>query len=560
MSGAASRVTALMPSLRWAPALLALVYLGTVIASQGTIRESLGSHADFASAPVMAELLGSAAPDSLTTLGDYHWFEALWILRGTGWLPAHHFVWQLIPFGIWLLTALLAYAGTCRLGSRWAAATAAALVICGGVAARLAMWSLNTHGPAAFHVALVGFALAVAASAPRWQRGPRAYAAAVLVGVITALGATDPLVLPLAIAPLLAATGAVWIWRREPQLFRLAAIVAVVTVVGAAVLNRLARRASIGWTQREVKFIDADKIVDQIQLIPGSIARLFGANAYGAPVSLDNAIPMAGGLIGLLALVVALTTGVRVVKRMLMPERYGLEGAPGEPSAGTPAAGDPGAEAEPLDASEAPPSATLWVAFVTFWVGVIAMNLTAYVFTASAFELQGARYLVSTWVALCVLIPVLAVRLDLRWIGAVAATALCFTGVYAQLDDIAPTHEGVTPSVQTASDVRTFAAAYGATSGFGSFWTAVPITWHTRFALKVYPVAPCGATNCRFHQHQISSWYAKDPARRRSLFVTDTAMPALPVIDPQYGKPIATAHFGTVTAYVFEGDIAPFIG
>ncbi len=161
-------------------------------------------------------------------------------------MPAHHFVWEMVPFALWLATALLAGFSIHRAsGSRWAGITAAALVVCGGVGTRGTLWSLNTHGPAAFHVALLAAALALALSRPAWLHGLRGWGGAVVLGAVTAVGATDPLVLALGVGPLLLATSVLWLWRGDASALRLAVVVSSIAVVGAKVLDQLAQNASI---------------------------------------------------------------------------------------------------------------------------------------------------------------------------------------------------------------------------------------------------------------------------------------------------------------------------
>ncbi len=55
----------------WAPAVAAGVFVVLMLVNQGEIRAGLNAHADFASAPVLAELIGEARPGSTMRLGDY---------------------------------------------------------------------------------------------------------------------------------------------------------------------------------------------------------------------------------------------------------------------------------------------------------------------------------------------------------------------------------------------------------------------------------------------------------------------------------------------------------
>ncbi len=554
--------------LLWAPAVAAGIFLLALIVNQGEIRAALNAHADFASAPVLAELIGEAPPGSTLVLGDYPWYEAFWLLRATKWLPAHFFVWQLVPFVLWLSTALLAGASIWRASaSRWAGVTAAALVICGGVGMRGTLWSLNTHGPAAFHVALLAAALTLAAARPAWTRGLRGWGGAVVLGAVTAVGATDPLVLALGVGPLLIASGIVWLWRGDASLLRLALAVSVIGVAGAKVLDRLAQDASISWTHKALKFVDIGGIVDHLGLLPGVAARMASRSPFSEAIAADTALAMAAALTGLIAGIVVLTVSVRLFKRAVWPERFGLEQAAvdgngnGSSEAGaqpTAPAGDaaPAGDEVGVPAEVGDPD-TVFVAGLVFWFSVLAINLVAFVFTTAVIDVFGGRYLVSGWVALCVLIPLLAVRTDLRWLAGAVATLLCVASTFQFIREPSPTFESVLPTEGLANEIERFTEPLGAKYGYAAFWDSIPITWHTRFGLQAYPVLPCGAGNCRFYQHQISSWYEPKPGR--SFLVIDPSQPQQPNVDPAYGSPVATKQIGPVTVLVYDGDIAEHI-
>lgn len=517
------------------PAVLAVLFLLTLLASLGAVRESLASHADWASAPVLAELFPEIPPGADLTLGDYPWYEALWLLIGTGWLPAHHTVWEFVPFVLWLATAGAVGLGTRRFASStWAGVVAASLVVCGGIAMRGALWSLNTHGPAAFHVALVAAVLAAVVARPTLRRGPKAYALAVIVGAITAVGATDPLVAPLALGPLLAAGVVLWLRRGQAAVLRLGLVVSLVSIAGARWLDTLGERANITWTHKAVQFVDADAVVDQLGRLPSVVARLAGNSGFGLKAETTPIIAMAGGLLALLALAVVLHTGVRMVKDLL---------------------------ADATDITVPNLTTDLWLAGLVFWISVLVVDLLAFTFTNAAFDAQAARYLVPGWIAVCVLIPALALRAGVPWLGALVASLIAASSLYGFAHAPRPTSES--PGFvnrSTAEQVSAFGRAHGATKGFASFWDAIPITWHTRFATELYPLWVCpddAEMNCRFYEHGLSSWYDARPGP--TLLVIDSALPIQPLLDPDFGQPVATATFGTLTAYVFDHDLTPQI-
>lgn len=369
--------------LPWAPLLLAAVYLVTLVASQGMVRASLNREAGLA-------------------LG-----------------------WQLIPFALWLATAALAGAAVWRASSAWAGAVTASLIVCGGVAMRGTLWSLTTHGPVAAHVALLGAALVGALMYPQWQRGVRGYGAAVAIGLITAVGATDPLLVPLGIVPLLLAAFALAIRRHEATLLRLAVLVSALGVVGAEVLPGWAEAAGITRAEPPAAFLAGDRVVDQFGLLPASVARLVSTNPFGAELDTTTVIAMLGALIGLGAALAVSVTGVRLVKRTLWPQRFGRS------AAGTVRGGR-------IESAVA--------ASLVFWLAVLAASVLAFIVSSTAPGVDSARALVPGWVAVAVLIPLLAERLELRWLGATTATALCFAATYALVDQPRSSFEAAVPS------------------------------------------------------------------------------------------------------------------
>ncbi|MBJ7472183.1 MAG: hypothetical protein JHD16_12830, partial [Solirubrobacteraceae bacterium] len=455
-------------------------------------------------------------------------------------------------------------------GSRWAGVTATALVICGGVGMRGTLWSLNTHGPAAFHVALIGAALTLAVARRQWLTGLRGWGAALALGLVTAVGATDPIVIGLGIGPLLAASGVLWFWRNDTAVLRMAVFVSVIGVAGAKFLDKLAVDAQITWTQKALKFVDIGGVVEHLNFLPGVAARMASISPFGAPVGPGAAVAMAAALTAMLAAAAVLVTGVRVFKRAVWPERFGLVVAgpattPGPASVGDTVDAATTTESAPATSDTVPAAGAavddperVFVAALVFWFSVLAINLLAFVFTTAAIDVFGGRYLVSGWVALCVLIPLLAVRLELRWLAGVTATILCVASTYHLIKQPSPTFESALPTEGLANEVQRFAEANGAKYGYAGFWDSIPITWHTRFGTQAYPILPCGERNCRFYQHYIDSWYTPKPGR--SYLVIDPAQPLQPLVDPAYGKPVATKQIGPVTVHVYERDIAAQFG
>ena len=168
--------------------------------------------------------------------------------------------------------------------------------------------------------------------------------------------------------------------------------------------------------------------------------------------------------------------------------------------------------------------------------------------------------LVGGWLAVCVLGPVLATRLDLRWVATTCAVIVCFTATADLLHQPRSTAISQFPTEQDAAAITQFANDHGATTGYAGYWDAAAITWHSRFELRLYPIQECppplvGGRNCPFTLHVISSWY--DTIPEPTVLVIDTLQPLQPVVDPGYGPPTATAQFGRYTVRVYPHHAIP---
>lgn len=521
----------------WAPAAIAVVYVLNLLRALGTVRDSLASHADFASAPVIAELMSHRAPDSVVTLGDYRWYEALWLLRGTKWLPWHQTIWEFVPFAVWALGIACVYVAVKRISTRWAAITAAALVVCGGSTMKVTLWSLDTHGPAAVHAAILGLAVVLLAQARGRERFRRwALLSAPLLIAVTAFGGTDPLVFGVAIGPFLVATLAL-AWRTADRAVAIyGLVVALGSAIGAKLLIALGEHSDLSWTHKAVSWIGPDHIADQLGLLPGALSGLVSQSVFGEVVGGTSTITMAGALLGLVAMVVVVRAAVRAVWPVLWA------------GIGTP----PADEAARRDAARD--------AFFVFWIVVIAAACAQFVLTSAAFDTGGGRYLVGAWIGVCAMLPVVAERAGTQLIASATVAAIALVALALFVRNPKPTGDSPYPTRAQVAQIEAYAKSVGATKGYGGFWTSIPATWQSRFGLEIYPIFPCTADhNCPMYQHQISSWYTPGNRGRRLLLV-DSRLPLQPVIDPAFGKPIAQRTFGSTTVYLYPADFSDKLG
>lgn len=181
-------------TLSWFPAILTVVFLVLVLSSKGLI-DDLYANADAASSIVIPELMGQAPAGAVVTLGDYGWYEPLWLFLGTAWIPHHQTIWVAIPFLTWALVAALVFSAIRQLGGAYTTASiGAALILCGGAGMRSVLWTPNFHGLAVAHVLVIGIWLVWVARHPAHAWGIRGISVAIGLGLLTAVGCTDPLV------------------------------------------------------------------------------------------------------------------------------------------------------------------------------------------------------------------------------------------------------------------------------------------------------------------------------------------------------------------------------
>jgi hypothetical protein len=514
-------------------AVIVAVYLIALLLNARDVLDSIYAHADASAPLVIAQLLPDAPSNREVVLGDYSWIEALWILRGTSGLPSHYAVWQLLPFVSWAGLVALA-AGSVRLvASRSAALLTAAVLLCVGYGARLIVWTLNFHGLVMLHTALLAFWLTWLAARPAWLERRRSWAIAVLLGLVTAAGAQDQMLLAVGVLPFLV-TGALWSWRvgrRRP--LALIGVTVVVAVVGSAILHQLANDAGIIRDDRRFVFTPGGQLLDHVGILVGALGELASGKSLGNTVDVISVIALLGmGLATLVACVVG-WRGYRTARLLADPATRG-----------------------PAVAPPAPADVVL-----VFWATAIAATVVSWMLSGFVADVTDVRYHGTQWLGMAVGLGVLAQRPGARlWVqGAVAG--LCLFATIGVLHQIQPTSNSHFPLPRAAAAVRSFALAHGAKIGYAGNWDAFPLTWHSRFAVTLTPVQSCGdasdpARDCPPPQHRISSWYHERPGSPRSFLVVDATQPQNPTVDPRFGTPIAATTYGTMQVLVYNHDLA----
>lgn len=531
---------------------LVAVFLLLLATSLPQVLEGLSANSDQSTAFTLAETMRTPAEDRQIILGDSPWYEPIWLMRATSWLPGRWLIWQLIPFSLWIAGIGIAFVVVRRLvGRARPAIGAAALVAAPGMAMQVVQWAPISHGVVLVHLLILVLMLVVALGDPRWTTGRRGLAALVLGGAVTAVGAVDQLFLLYGLAPFMAAAAYVAVQRRTWRPFLAALALTLVGLVGRTLLVHAGTSAGITSTGRVFNLLNNDRVAVQFGQLPSMLGELVARNAWGAPMERQYWLFAIAGLTACVVLGLLLIAGVRRLWEAARPVLDAMRGdAPSVPEHGaqTGAANGVANEAE---------RALMQDAVLVFAGVAVLAGLFVWLTSGVVFDLTAARYLAPVWIAACIGWPVLGVRTRTEPLNSAVTLGLVLAATVSFEDRRSQTlPDDPFPKRADAAAVARFAAEHGATHGYGAYWPAAALTWHSRFKVNVYPVKACGTANCPYGLGTASDWYR--PKGGPTLLITD-ASPNQPTVDPRYGKPVAQMQQRGLTVRVYAADIATFI-
>lgn len=511
---------------RWAALPFGVVYLVLVAVNYHAIITTAYLDADTVSAPVIGQLLDSAAPHAHVVLGVFGWYSTLLFLLATRWLPLHREIWELAPYAMALAGAALAAWSVWQVAGRVAASLTAVLLICASPAALHLLLSMTQHAPDWFCSALLAAWAVLLARRATTLSPVLLSAGALLVGVLVGVNAAGDVLLVFAgIAPFALALGAelaVGRGRRASRaasvgLFTLVVAGASWAITGAAMsAMHVAPQPGLNPTALAA----GGQIGTNFRLWWQSIAVLGNGDFFGHNLSFTAGLSVVCAALSLGAVAVLARAGSRAVRAPRM--------APG------------------------------LLAFMTFWCSSAVLVTGAFLLSAIPVDIHADRYLLGLLYAAAAVVPVLAVRRAATEVLAVAGTCvIALAGIVsiAQGRDSRNT-EGF-PSQRVADRIAQIAAREGVSVGYAGYWDAAPITWAEHFRVNVYPVSICdrGEHLCRFDLHYITSWYTPRPAIR-SFLLGDPSLALVPGPTPDLGQPSGVFHVGQTTMYVYPYDIA----
>lgn len=513
---------------RWRLAALpfAVVYLVLLAVQYHSIIATAYLDADTVSAPVIGQLLGNASPHASVVLGEFGWYSTLLFLLATRWLPLHRQLWELAPYLLALAGAALAAWSVAQVAGWVAAGLTAVLLVCAGPATLHLLLSMTQHAPDWFCSALLAaFAVLVARRAATLAK-PLLFAIAVLVGVVVGVNAAGDVLLVFAgLVPFALALAAELAARRDRGAVR-AASVGLLTLVaaGASWMITSTAMSSLNVTPEPglntTALASAGQIGTNFRLWWHSIAVLGNGDFFGRNLSVTSALAVACAVLSLGGMLILVRAGSGTLR--IRPR------APGR------------------------------LAFMVFWCSSAALLSGAFLLSAIPVDIHADRYLVGLIFAIAAVVPAVAARRTLTEALAVAGTCVFALGGIVPLAQGADARdtEGF-PSGAVADRVAAIAARDGISVGYSGYWDAAPITWATRFRVRVYPVSICdrGEHLCRFDLHYISSWYTPRPGAG-SFLLGDPSLALVPAPTPDLGAPAHVYHLGQVTMYVYRYDVA----
>jgi hypothetical protein len=490
--------------------------------------DGLYRNPDIAFSEVLTALSGSAGPGRVVVLGSHPFYEAWWLEKATVGLPHHWQIWEGIPFVIAFLgIALMAWAAWRALGA-FAALLTTTVMVALGDAMRLILFASDAHGYAVAHGALI--AAAIVFVAERAVRGRLSWPLLASVGIpltiLSAIGATDPLI-EFAFLPSLAVAGCV-VWWRHPgyaqrQLAVFCVAVCVTSIVGAQLLDVLMRSEHVVASPFPITFVAPTSIFTNLQATITSVAGLGGGEFFGRPAAGTSLLVFTLGVLAIVGLLAVLRLAWRYAKS--------------------------------LDRRSSRMTSAQDI-YVAFWIGVIVLSLAAYVLTSVGIE--GAnRYLPGVYAGSAALLPALVGQRVLKR-ALLAGAVTLFAILIATNHLVEGPLVGVGPSRSEAYKILSFVRAEHADHGYSTYEVAPVATWQTHAALRVYPIFVCNGSVFPGGLSEINTWY-RPKTGTRSFVITQSGSP-FASNPPQFGAPLAGASYGPYSVYVYGHDVAAKLG
>ena len=489
--------------LRWLPAAAAAAYVVTVVVLWHELVDSNNWDTDVSGPLALAERLRGDGPVSIPHYGEWTTF---WWLLATRWLPWHASLWDASGYVLAVATAVVLGLATARVAGRWAGVTAGATALLVGPFALRALLSLASH------VTNPVGAVALAAGLVALTR-TRSWLLVIVVGLVAGTNAaSDGLLWFAGVVPFALAAGVLARATHRRDIGVRAAAIVGVTVVSAVVTAVVMRALDFHVVGLDIRLAALHDLPGNVRHLARMIAFLGGANyAVPGPYPQDP-----------LRILLALLVFAGVATPLFAAVKL--------------------RKAEP----------TLR-AYAFFWASAVVVLCAVVVFTPNAVDLgpKSANYLLTLAPAAGAGIALLAARS--RRAQVAVALAVAFVGA-VNVASVVDGRAGGTPALGTYSNgIQELLERRGATRGYGGYWDAQNLSWQSDMKLLVAPVVNCGEQLCPYNFFTVRSWYER---RGGPTFLLVDPTNAVVQAPPWASTAAETHHFGPLTLYVFDYDIA----
>jgi hypothetical protein len=507
---------------RYLPAAVAACYLLVLATQLSALFRGNSANADAVAPYLLARLISSH--HGTVWLGDSAWYSSLLFDIATRSLPVYRVVWESAPFVASAITIAATAWSVRQVAGRWASVVTLSLLTCGGAALLDNLTMLNDHVLTWCSSSLLIAGLVRVLDPHRPIRRSRWVPSAVAIAMFVAFNlASDPLLYPAGVVPVLVGALAAHRTMRS-QRGREGVWYALLTVglalVGSVVLLHLMRenRFEVAAGFR-IGLVRPSRLLGNLGDWWHSVTWLGGGSGATA-----------GGLLAsILGPVAGVLTAAMVV---LVPLVVAQEQRPPQAAA----AGD----------ERDRHLAGVRRGFVLATASAAVLISAAFVFSNLPDGQSTARYVIGVVFAAAALAPFLARGPRSAAVIAVAATIYCVSGLVAVAGSSAQASQ--TPTQAEANTFLALAKREHVSHGYSGYWDAGPITWETRFKLRVYPVRTCGPLLCRYPNASESVWYSHRHDGR-TFVITDTSKPFLHRAPETLGTPVASFRVGR--SYVF---------
>lgn len=520
----------------WLPVIPAGAYAAALAAELPALVAHSWWSADSASAGFVAQLYSHPPAGQYIVLGSHGWYEAISFYLLTRGLPGHLLLWYGVPVAAWVATIALVGLSARSAFGRHGAGLAVAGLLCLAPVGLMLIFQPTAHTNVLFHAAALAAVCAWILPRIRTLALAVVLATAVLIGAFTGLAITgDAIGLVWAVLPFAAAVG-VCAWcgpvaaAARTLAFALVTLITIllVTVVFTAIMHGAGLRVDELAQSHIMRFVKPGDLVGHIGTTFEELAYLVGGNFLGHRIDRSGLLALLSGttlLLGGIAVVVAVCRQVATARRHR--------------------------------AGGGVTAITTRLVHIAFWSTCLTAGLLTFLLSSAG--AVDYRYLLGPLVAIAALLPVVAAR-SRDWRIAVGAglAVMALVGLVRLATRPLPYLPEDAPLAQR--DIRAvtrFANRYHATYGYGAYWDAITITWHTHFRVRLHAVIECGPFDARYcplyHGDSFTAAYIPRKGRR-TLFIADSRFGSAPAAG--WGRPLAREHIGRLTLYAYRYDIA----